>query len=218
MRLVMNRAKKPLTAKEKKHQDKETRAPLQPKEAEGATTTWKILAKFPKRPAKKGKEQLDSSEKGVKAKKKKLHNCLATCGFAPFDKYNQLLKKKLVDIFLYDYKETDPKKHKEYTGVPQEQIIENLLKIDKLGAKTIICCPIVPGLNDRTDHSIGIAATANKPKNILQIDIHPYHPLGRSKSQRIGKEWQIDEVSFPSEDTVKQWRKKIQTHTKVEVK
>lgn len=74
MRLFMNRAKKQLTAKEKKRQDKETRSPLQPSPPEGAATTWKILEKFPKIPAKKGKEQLDSSMKGIKAKKKKLHS------------------------------------------------------------------------------------------------------------------------------------------------
>ena len=46
------------------------------------------------------------------AKANGLHTCLETCGFAPRDNFDEILD--LVDIFLYDYKETDPALHKEF--------------------------------------------------------------------------------------------------------
>lgn len=129
------------------------------------------------------------------AKRRELHTCVETCGFAPFEQIEQLMP--FVDLFLYDYKETDPERHREYTGVPREVIVENLIRLDRLGAKIILRCPIVPGLNARDDHFAGIAALANRFDNIREIHLMPYHPLGKSKSERIGKTAPLDEAAFP---------------------
>lgn len=150
------------------------------------------------------------------SKKNSLHTCLDTSGYAPFKKYQKLLP--LVDIFLYDLKETNPDKHLEYTGVPLEPIKENLFKIDKHNGEIILRCPIIPGLNDRKDHFKNIAETAEKLKNIIEINLHPYHPLGKSKSDRIGKDYQLQDLKFPEEKQVEKWEKQLQKLTKVPVK
>ncbi len=145
------------------------------------------------------------------AKAEGLHVCLDTCGFAPFDKYSQLLDS--VDIFLYDLKETDPEKHKEFTGVPLQLILENLKRIDGAGGKIILRCPIIPGLNDREEHFLEIAKIANGLSNIIAINIQPYHPLGSSKNARIGKEYGLDGKPFAEEEAVEGWLKAIREHT-----
>ena len=58
------------------------------------------------------------------AKEKGLHTCIETCGYAKEEQYRKIAD--LVDIFLFDYKETDPVKHKEYTGADNRLIINNL--------------------------------------------------------------------------------------------
>ncbi len=150
------------------------------------------------------------------AKENGLHTCIETCGFAK--KENLIKIAPLVDIFLFDYKETNSKKHKEFTGVPNESIIENLKMIDSMGCKTILRCPIIPTLNDTEEHLSGIADIANELKNIIEINVEPYHPLGSSKAMFLSKEYPLNELTFPSNETVEEWINKISSKTKITVK
>jgi pyruvate formate lyase activating enzyme len=150
------------------------------------------------------------------AKKHKLHTCLDTSGFAPYERYRELLG--LVDIFLYDIKETDPENHLKFTGVPLDLISENLKKIDKAGGKTVLRCPLIPGLNARDEHLKKIASIASELENVIEIDLHPYHPLGKSKSDRIGKEYSLKELTFAEDTEVERWKSLIESLTKVPVK
>ena len=150
------------------------------------------------------------------AKRRGLHTCLETSGFAPFERLEQI--SPLVDLFLYDYKETDPARHQEYTGAPREVIVDNLIRLDQLGAKTILRCPIIPGLNARADHFAGIAAMANRLHHIFEINLMPYHPLGQSKSERIGKPAPMEDSTFPEAATVAAWEAAVAAATRVPVK
>lgn len=150
------------------------------------------------------------------AKEKGLHTCIETCGYAKEEQYRKIAD--LVDIFLFDYKETDPVKHKEYTGADNRLIINNLKMLDDMGCNIILRCPIIPTLNDRDDHLSGIADMANILKNVLEINIEPYHPLGSGKSDMLGKEYALKELTFPEEATVQEWIDKIAEKTKVTVK
>ena len=149
------------------------------------------------------------------AKEQGIHVCMETCGVAPTEKYLEI--KDHVDIFLYDYKETDPELHKKYTGVSNDLILKNLGALNGAGAKMILRCPIIPGYNDRADHFEGIAKTANAFSNILEVNIEPYHPLGVSKNEKIGRESEIKDLSFPNDETVSEWIDTIQKMTEKKV-
>lgn len=151
----------------------------------------------------------------AEAKKNSLHTCIETCGFAAWKDVEPLLKN--TDIFLYDYKESDPGKHKEFTGAPLEPILKNLEMLDKNGAAIILRCPIIPGLNDRPEHFRKIAETANSFKNIMQIDVQPYHPLGKSKCERIGKKYILESLSFPEDSAIEKWLEEIREYTQTPV-
>lgn len=151
-----------------------------------------------------------------RAKENGLHTCIETCGFAKREQYEKIAD--LVDIFLFDYKETDPGKHKEFTGVTNELILENLKKLDEKGCKTVLRCPIIPGLNDTDEHFTGIAKTANSLRNVLEINVEPYHPLGKGKSEMLGKEYFSDDLSFADDNAVKEWIEKISSQTEITVK
>lgn len=151
-----------------------------------------------------------------RAKENGLHTCIETCGFAKWEQYEKIAD--LVDIFLFDYKETDPGKHKEFTGVTNELILENLKKLDEKGCKTVLRCPIIPGLNDTDEHFTGIAKTANSLRNVLEINVEPYHPLGKGKSEMLGKEYFSDDLSFADDNAVKEWIEKISSQTEITVK
>ena len=150
------------------------------------------------------------------AKARGLHTCMETCGYAREEDYRKI--SEFVDIFLFDYKETDSARHKEFTGASNELILKNLHMLDEMGCKTVLRCPIIPSLNDRDDHFEGIAKTANSLKNVLEINIEPYHPLGSGKSEMLGKEYALKDLSFTDNGEVELWMEKIRKLTSVEVK
>ena len=150
------------------------------------------------------------------AKKQGIHTCIETCGFSKEENYRKIAD--LVDIFLYDYKETDSVKHKEFTGVDNTLILSNLKMLDNIGAKIILRCPVIPTLNDRDEHFDGIAEIANSLKNIIEINIEPYHPLGSGKAQMLSKEYVLKDLTFPENETVEEWIKYISAKTKIPVK
>ena len=79
-------------------------------------------------------------------------------------------------------------------------------------------CPIIPTLNDREDHLMGIAETANAFPAIREIDVEPYHPLGNGKSEMLNIDYALRELTFPSDESVKSWIDLISAHTPVPVK
>jgi pyruvate formate lyase activating enzyme len=135
-------------------------------------------------------------------KEQKLHITLETSGFCDFKLFESLLP--YVDLFLYDYKETDPDLHRKYTGVPNVLILENLEKLSAAGAKIVLRCPIIPSLNDREDHFRGIATISVKYRNIEGAELLPYHNLARSKASRMRLNGQ-EHYSQPSPDISGGW-------------
>ena len=140
-----------------------------------------------------------------KAKENGIHTAIETCGYAEKSKILEIAK--YVDLFLFDCKETDQELHKEYTGVDNKIILENLKALSDAGSKIILRCPIIPGFNDRAEHFKGISETAEKFIGIEHIEIEPFHPLGESKYSALGRE--VADIPVPSGKTVDKWIKQI---------
>ena len=118
------------------------------------------------------------------AREQEIHRCVETSGFASWERFKPLLP--LVDLFLYDWKETDDQRHRDFTGQSNVVILENLRSLHAVGASVQLQCPIVPGFNNRLDHFEGIAALAQSLPNLKGVQLLPYHPLGESKLKRFG--------------------------------
>lgn len=140
------------------------------------------------------------------AKKRGIQTAMETSGFALLKQYKQVLP--YVDEFLWDYKETDETKHKKFTGVSNQRILENLDALYKDGANIILRCPIIPGLNDTEEHFRGIAKRSRQMKNLKGVELMPYHKFGVAKDARIGRMEQ-KEYEIPSKDMKKSWEEQI---------
>lgn len=149
------------------------------------------------------------------AKAEGLHTCIETAGYVSWEALEKAAP--LVDLFLYDIKETDPERHKQYTGVRNERIRENLIRLDEMGCSVIMRCPMIPGLNDREDHLQGIAALANRLKHVQMIHIEPYNSFGESKSKSIGAEYALKGLEMPEDEQVERWVHTVQKYTGVPV-
>ncbi len=135
------------------------------------------------------------------SKQRGLHTCVETCGFtAP-----QVLRQAapLVDLFLFDLKETDAESHLRLTGVPLAPILANLKLLHELGAPVVLRCPLIPTLNDRREHLDAIAALAGSMENVLRVDVMAYHTLGISKYRALEMDYELSEIPPMSEDEKK---------------
>ena len=118
-------------------------------------------------------------------KEKDIHTAVDTAGYVPFENFEKILP--YTDLFLYDIKLFDPEKHKKYTGVDNEQILSNLKKLFQCGAKIWIRIPIVPSVNDNVEEMEKIKKFLDECGSPEKIELLPYHPMGESKSQALGK-------------------------------
>ena len=141
--------------------------------------------------------------------------CIETSGYADPEIVRRITP--LVEMFLFDIKETDDARHRKYTGVGIERIHENLRLIDSMGGRTVLRCPVIPGVNDREGHFDGIAELANGLENVLEIQLEPYHPMGVDKSRRIGVEAAYDNPGFMDRGAIEGWREYLQARMGIRV-
>ncbi|MCK6488243.1 MAG: glycyl-radical enzyme activating protein [Planctomycetes bacterium] len=113
-----------------------------------------------------------------------LHTCVETCSQVDPAVIDRVIP--LVDLFLCDLKETDPERHRAWTGVGNQRILANLRRLHAAGAHMRLRCPLIPGLNDREDHVAGIAALARELPGIEGVEVMPFHRLGEGKRARFG--------------------------------
>lgn len=90
------------------------------------------------------------------------------------------------NLFLFDWKETNPQLHESFTGAPSAPIRANLRRLHDSGARILLRCPMIPEYNARAEHLDGIAALAREMPRLLGVELLPYHRLGSSKAQRVG--------------------------------
>ena len=140
-----------------------------------------------------------------------LHTAVETCGFTTAEHLTEAAP--YIDLFLYDYKETDSALHRRFTGQDNARILDNLALLDRLGAAVILRCPLIPGYNDREEHLRGIAAAAERFTCVQAVEVEPYHPLGSGKSARIGEQYALAALSFPPAEDVQAWIAVISAHT-----
>jgi pyruvate formate lyase activating enzyme len=141
-------------------------------------------------------------------KERAIHTTLDTCGFAQYDIIDRMRDK--VDLFLYDIKTMDDKRHREYTGASNEQILRNLKNLAENGSRIVISFPIIPGINDDDKNVTRTAEFISSLPNIQQVNLLPYHRAGIEKYKSLGKPYKLDKMQPPSNQKVKSVKRKME--------
>ena len=128
-----------------------------------------------------------------------------TCGAVPFPVFERVLP--YTDTFLYDLKLMEEEKHREYTGWDNRQILENLKRLSGKGARIWIRIPVIGGVNDG-ETQIGRMADFLREEQIHagQVNLIPYHKTGSGKYRQLGRDYQDNAFSVPSEERMQQLR------------
>jgi len=134
----------------------------------------------------------------ISLKENGIHTCVDTTGYANGKRFEELIS--LIDLFLYDMKHYDEKKHLDYTGVSLNPILRNLNIALKSKSKLWLRIPIIPDVNDSQEDAIGflnlISEFAEKPD---QIHLLPFHNIADDKYFRLHEKNTFKDV--PSMDT-----------------
>ena len=129
--------------------------------------------------------------------KKKIHTAVDTSGYISWGILNKISPK--VDLFLYDLKLMDNERHKKYTGVSNELILENLKKLSSVHNNILVRFPVIPGINDDYQNIKEIGKFLSSLK-IAQVNILPYHYIGIDKYRRLGRTYKLVTTQPPSEE------------------
>ena len=120
----------------------------------------------------------------ARAKAAGISTAIETSGYAAELHIRELMP--VTDLWLYDIKGMDPVKHKEHIGVDNAAILRNLRMLDANGAKIVLRCPMIPGVNDFPENLKALGALADELKAVEAINVESYVAYGIDKAHKLG--------------------------------
>ena len=127
-----------------------------------------------------------------------INTAIETTGFAEQSVIEKFIPH--IDLFLMDIKHINSAKHAEFTGQPNERILENAALIARQAKRLIIRVPVIPGFNDTEAEISDIAAFAKKLNGVNEIHLLPYHRMGRDKYEGLNRPYLMGDVPPPTNE------------------
>lgn len=119
-----------------------------------------------------------------------VHTLLETCGHGS---RRELLKIAVhCNMIYFDLKLMDPQKHREWIGVSNQMILQNLEALCANGYTNLITVrvPCIPGVNDSSDEIRTVARYA-KSLGIPRMQLLPYNAMAGEKYKWIGQDYTL---------------------------
>jgi pyruvate formate lyase activating enzyme len=137
-----------------------------------------------------------------------IHRTVDTTGYADAELLLSVAAR--TDLFLYDLKHLDAEKHRNYTGVSNKKILDNLKLIAQHGAKVNIRIPIIPGFNADEENINDTGAFVSSLPGVKNVSLLPYHNAAKSKYSRLGVHCFPSEIQIPSKKEVHDIAKRLE--------
>jgi len=130
-----------------------------------------------------------------------VHRAVDTAGLTKTETLLEVATR--TDLFLYDLKMMDPERHKKFTGVTNEKILENLRVLAGSGANINIRIPLIRGVNaDESNIRQSAEFVASLPGEKKAVSLLPYHNIAIHKYGKLGQEYDSGEMEEPSAEEV----------------
>ena len=133
-----------------------------------------------------------------KCKENGMHTAVDTAGHIPWESFKKILP--YTDIFLYDIKAMNDEMHREYTGVTNKLILENLTKLLTSNVCVWVRIPVIPGVNDTEQEIKSINDFFESYGYPEKIELLPYHAMGEHKYASLGKT--SEKFDVPDKETI----------------
>jgi len=128
-----------------------------------------------------------------------IHRCVDTSGLAPREVLLQVAEQ--AELFLYDFKLCDTERHRQWTGVDNGPIKQNLRTLAETGREIRIRIPLIAGVNDDAEN---ITATASfiveLPGGARPVNLLPYHGIAAGKHSKLGGSYREEGLAEPTAD------------------
>ena len=119
------------------------------------------------------------------------------------------------ELLLVDLKLMDSVKHRRYTGVPVEPILQNISRLAERGSQFVIRIPLIEGIN-ADEENIEATARFLSPLNLSPLTIHllPYHDVGKDKHRRMWSTYNPQNIPMtsPSERVLQRCKAQLEAY------
>jgi pyruvate formate lyase activating enzyme len=112
-----------------------------------------------------------------------IHTAVETAGNIAWKAFERVMPH--TDLFLYDLKVLSEEKHKQYTGVSNRLIQDNLVKLIAAGQRLWVRIPVIREVNGNAAEMEDMAEFLRKQGFQGRIDLLGYHTYGRQKYKEL---------------------------------
>lgn len=130
----------------------------------------------------------------------RIYTAIETCGHASWKSLEKIAR--FTDLFLYDIKAIDPKKHRQWTGVDNRLILSNARRLAKMKKEMIIRVPLIPGVNDDEEEFKRIAEFVKSLETVKTMHVLPFHHIGKSKYETLDMDYAVSELKEPEAEKI----------------
>jgi len=109
-----------------------------------------------------------------------IHTAIETNGACSWRKLAPLVKHS--DLVLYDIKLVDDEGHRRWTGISNQQVLQNVTRLPK--ARTTVRVPLIPGITDTEANLVGVFA-------FRSVSLLPYNPSSGAKWEWLDLAYEI---------------------------
>lgn len=141
-----------------------------------------------------------------KAKAQGVHTTLDTCG-QPFtydrpffDRFQELME--YTDLLLFDIKHIDDEKHKELTMMSNKNILNMAQYLSEIEKPVWIRHVLVPEKSDFDEDLIRLDTFIHSLKNVVKVEILPYHKLGVYKYAALNIPYKLKDIEPPTTERI----------------
>ena len=129
-----------------------------------------------------------------------IHTCVESALFVPKAHLEAVLP--YTDLFITDIKFMDSERHKRITGVPNEPILENILRVAEAGVPMVVRTPVIPGWNDDGENLLAIGKFLKEKLGsaLVQYQLLPYRKMGTEKYATLGRDYPMGDYEAPERE------------------
>ena len=141
-----------------------------------------------------------------KLKTEGIHTCVDTSGIVAItDDIKELLQ--YTDLVLLDIKHIDDEKCKKLVGVSNKRELEFAQYLSDNNIKIWIRQVLVPGYTDDEEDLKKLKKFIKSLKTVDNVQILPYHSMGKFKWEKLGNEYELEDVRDANQDDVDRVKK-----------
>lgn len=135
-----------------------------------------------------------------------IHKAIETSAYADPETFAEVAE--LVDYVIMDIKCLSDELHKKYTGVSNEQILENYRNLRRMGKPHTVRIPLIGGVSHTAENLEATARLLAGDRSLDRVELLPYQPTAGAKYRQVGREYEKSfEVGGDPAESVKIFEK-----------